>query len=77
MLNKYSDSEIFCNSLILVYLPLCMMFNKIRNNNDTIYFNILISLFAHIVYNPIEQQDILITQDYNYINNIEKTKKST
>ena len=35
----------------------------------------LISLFAHIGYNPIEQHNILIIHIYNNIQNTEKTKK--
>ena len=38
------------------------------------YYYYLISLFAHIGYNPIEQHTILIIHIYNYIQNTGKRK---
>ena len=44
-------------------------------NRYDIFYIIVISLFAHIGYNPIEQQNILTIHVYNYIKNIGETKK--
>ena len=46
---------------------------KYISKSDT-YYN-LISLFAHIRYNPTEQHNILTIHIYNYIQNTGKTKK--
>ena len=42
---------------------------------NEIYIYYLISLFAHIGYNPTEQHNIITIHIYNYIQNTGKTKK--